>query len=278
MSKMEKEKIIEVKDLIFYYEDKKKVLDNVSFEIYKGEYVTLIGHNGSGKSTLAKLLSYILEPIDGKIYIEGEELNENSIKNIRSKIGIVFQNPDNQFIGSTVEDDIAFGLENRNVKQQEMVKIVKEFAKKVGMDKFLNKEPEELSGGQKQRVAIAGILALNLKIIIFDEATSMLDPEGVEEIRNLILAMKKENPELTVISITHDIEEAYLSDRVIILNEGKIYKNDVPNEVFKDEEEMRKIELDIPFVLKIKNELSKRNIIVPSEIKTIEGVAKFLCQ
>ncbi len=275
---MEKEKIIEVKDLIFYYEDKKKVLDNVSFEIYKGEYVTLIGHNGSGKSTLAKLLSYILEPIDGKIYIEGEELNENSIKNIRSKIGIVFQNPDNQFIGSTVEDDIAFGLENRNVKQQEMRKIVKEFATKVGMDKFLNKEPEELSGGQKQRVAIAGILALNLKIIIFDEATSMLDPEGVEEIRNLILTMKKENPELTVISITHDIEEAYLSDRVIILNEGKIYKNDVPNEVFKDEEEMRKIELDIPFVLKIKNELSKRNIIVPSEIKTIEGVAKFLCQ
>ena len=275
---MEKEKIIEVKDLIFYYEDKKKVLDNVSFEIYKGEYVTLIGHNGSGKSTLAKLLSYILEPIDGKIYIEGEELNENSIKNIRSKIGIVFQNPDNQFIGSTVEDDIAFGLENRNVKQQEMRKIVKEFATKVGMDKFLNKEPEELSGGQKQRVAIAGILALNLKIIIFDEATSMLDPEGVEEIRNLILTMKKENPELTVISITHDIEEAYLSDRVIILNEGKIYKNDRPEDVFKDEEEMRRIDLDIPFVLKIKNELSKKNILIPSEIKTIEGVAKFLCQ
>ena len=275
---MEKEKIIEVKDLIFYYEDKKKVLDNVSFEIYKGEYVTLIGHNGSGKSTLAKLLSYILEPIDGKIYIEGEELNENSIKNIRSKIGIVFQNPDNQFIGSTVEDDIAFGLENRNVKQQEMRKIVKEFATKVGMDKFLNKYPEELSGGQKQRVAIAGILALNLKIIIFDEATSMLDPEGVEEIRNLILTMKKENPELTVISITHDIEEAYLSDRVIILNEGKIYKNDRPEDVFKDEEEMRRIDLDIPFVLKIKNELSKKNILIPSEIKTIEGVAKFLCQ
>ena len=275
---MEKEKIIEVKDLIFYYEDKKKVLDNVSFEIYKGEYVTLIGHNGSGKSTLAKLLSYILEPIDGKIYIEGEELNENSIKNIRSKIGIVFQNPDNQFIGSTVEDDIAFGLENRNVKQQEMRKIVREFATKVGMDKFLNKEPEELSGGQKQRVAIAGILALNLKIIIFDEATSMLDPEGVEEIRNLILTMKKENPELTVISITHDIEEAYLSDRVIILNEGKIYKNDRPEDVFKDEEEMRRIDLDIPFVLKIKNELSKKNILIPSDIKTIEGVAKFLCQ
>ena len=275
---MEKEKIIEVKDLIFGYEKDSTILKCISFDIFKGEYVTLIGHNGSGKSTLAKLLSYILEPNSGKVYIEGQELNEKSIKDIRSKIGIVFQNPDNQFIGSTVEDDIAFGLENRNIKQDIMKKTVLEFAKKVGMDKFLNKEPEELSGGQKQRVAIAGILALNLKIIIFDEATSMLDPEGVEEIRKLILNMKEENPELTVISITHDIEEAYLSDRVIILNDGKVYKNDIPENVFKDEEEMRKIDLDIPFVLKIKNELAVRNIIIPKEIKTIEGVANFLCQ
>ena len=275
---MEKEKIIEVKDLIFGYEKDSTILKCISFDIFKGEYVTLIGHNGSGKSTLAKLLSYILEPNSGKVYIEGQELNEKSIKDIRSKIGIVFQNPDNQFIGSTVEDDIAFGLENRNIKQDIMKKTVLEFAKKVGMDKFLNKEPEELSGGQKQRVAIAGILALNLKIIIFDEATSMLDPEGVEEIRKLILNMKEENPELTVISITHDIEEAYLSDRVIILNDGKVYKNDIPENVFKDEEEMRKIDLDIPFVLKIKNELAARNIIIPREIKTIEGVANYLCQ
>ena len=275
---MEKEKIIEVKDLIFGYEKDSTILKCISFDIFKGEYVTLIGHNGSGKSTLAKLLSYILEPNSGKVYIEGQELNEKSIKDIRSKIGIVFQNPDNQFIGSTVEDDIAFGLENRNIKQDIMKKTVLEFAKKVGMDKFLNKEPEELSGGQKQRVAIAGILALNLKIIIFDEATSMLDPEGVEEIRKLILNMKEENPELTVISITHDIEEAYLSDRVIILNDGKVYKNDIPENVFKDEEEMRKIDLDIPFVLKIKNELAARNIIIPKEIKTIEGVANYLCQ
>ena len=275
---MEKEKIIEVKDLIFGYEKDSTILKCISFDIFKGEYVTLIGHNGSGKSTLAKLLSYILEPNSGKVYIEGQELNEKSIKDIRSKIGIVFQNPDNQFIGSTVEDDIAFGLENRNIKQDIMKKTILEFAKKVGMDKFLNKEPEELSGGQKQRVAIAGILALNLKIIIFDEATSMLDPEGVEEIRKLILNMKEENPELTVISITHDIEEAYLSDRVIILNDGKVYKNDIPENVFKDEEEMRKIDLDIPFVLKIKNELAARNIIIPKEIKTIEGVANYLCQ
>ena len=273
---MEQE-VIKVENLSFSYEKEKKILHNVSFSINKGEYVTLIGHNGSGKSTLAKLLSYILEPNKGKIYIDNEELNEKNIKNIRNKIGIVFQNPDNQFIGSTVEDDIAFGLENRNIKQEEMKKIVKEYSKKVGMENYLTKEPEELSGGQKQRVAIAGILALNLKIMIFDEATSMLDPEGVEEIRNLILKMKKENPDLTVISITHDIEEAYLSDRVIVLNEGKIYKNNIPSKVFENEEEMKKINLDIPFVLKIKNKLKTKGIEIDENIKTIEELAKYIC-
>ena len=273
---MEQE-VIKVENLSFSYEKEKKILNNVSFSINKGEYVTLIGHNGSGKSTLAKLLSYILEPNKGKIYIDNEELNEKNIKNIRNKIGIVFQNPDNQFIGSTVEDDIAFGLENRNIKQEEMKKIVKEYSKKVGMENYLTKEPEELSGGQKQRVAIAGILALKLKIMIFDEATSMLDPEGVEEIRNLILKMKKENPDLTVISITHDIEEAYLSDRVIVLNEGKIYKNDIPSKVFENEEEMKKINLDIPFVLKIKNKLKTKGIGIDENIKTIEELAKYIC-
>ena len=273
---MEQE-VIKVENLSFSYDKEKKILNNVSFSINKGEYVTLIGHNGSGKSTLAKLLSYILEPNKGKIYIDNEELNEKNIKNIRNKIGIVFQNPDNQFIGSTVEDDIAFGLENRNIKQEEMKKIVKEYSKKVGMENYLTKEPEELSGGQKQRVAIAGILALNLKIMIFDEATSMLDPEGVEEIRKLILKMKKENPDLTVISITHDIEEAYLSDRVIVLNEGKIYKNDIPSKVFENEEEMKKINLDIPFVLKIKNKLKTKGIEIDENIKTIEELAKYIC-
>lgn len=272
-----KEELISVKNLTFGYEKDKKILDNVSFSIYKGEYVTLIGHNGSGKSTLAKLLTYILEPNNGEIYIDGTLLNEESVSKIRQKIGIVFQNPDNQFIGSTVEDDIAFGLENRNIPTDEMKKRVLEFAKKVGMEKFLFKEPEELSGGQKQRVAIAGILALSLKIIIFDEATAMLDPEGVEDIKRLIFEMKKEDPELTFISITHDIEESYLSDRVIILNDGKIFKNGAPIDVFKDEESVKKIGLDIPFVLKIKNGL-KDKIEIPDEIKTIEGLAEFLCR
>lgn len=250
--------IIEVKNITFGYEKNEKILKNVSFSIKKGEYVTLIGHNGSGKSTLAKLLCFILEPDAGEIFIDGIKLEEKNVSEIRNKIGVVFQNPDNQFIGSSVEDDIAFGLENRNVSTLKMQEIVREFSEKVGMKDFLNKEPEELSGGQKQRVAIAGILALNLKIIVFDEATSMLDPEGVEEIRNLILKMKEEDPELTFISITHDIEECYLSDRVIILNNGQVYKNGVPNEVFVDEEYIKSIDLDLPFLMKAINIL-KRN-------------------
>ncbi len=278
---MNEEKIIEVKNLTFGYEKGERILDNVSFSISKGEYVTLIGHNGSGKSTLAKLLSFILTPDSGEIYIENQSLEEKSIDSIRNKIGIVFQNPDNQFIGSSVEDDIAFGLENRNIEQAKMKEIVKEYAKKVGMLEYIKKEPEELSGGQKQRVAIAGILALNLKIIIFDEATSMLDPEGVEEIRNLILEMKKEDKELTFISITHDIEEAYLSDRVIILNEGKIYKNDCPLKVFENEEEIKKIGLDIPFIMKITNKLKKDERFKDlnyDKIKNLKELSEIICQ
>lgn len=272
------EHIIEVNNLTFSYDKDKKILDDVSFYINKGEYVTLIGHNGSGKSTLAKLLSFLLEPESGEIYIDKEKLDEKSVGNIRNKIGIVFQNPDNQFIGATVEDDIAFGLENRMVETSKMHELVHEFASKVGMINELKKEPEELSGGQKQRVAIAGILALNLKIIIFDEATSMLDPEGVEEIRNLILKMKKEDKDLTFISITHDVEECFLSDRVIILNEGKIFKNDSPFKVFENEEDIKNIGLDIPFIMKLKKALKKENVEIEKDFNSLEELAKYICQ
>lgn len=274
----ETNKIIEVKNLCYSYTKEKEILEDVSFSVNKGEYVTLIGHNGSGKSTLAKLLVYILTPLKGEIYIDNELLNENSIKNIRNKIGIVFQNPDNQFIGSTVESDIAFGLENRNISRNKMKEIVSRVSNEVKMNEYLNKEPEELSGGQKQRVAIAGILALNLKIIIFDEATSMLDPEGVKDIRNLILEMKKRDSELTFISITHDIEECYLSDRVIILNNGKVFKNDAPNEVFKDIEELKRINLDVPFIIKLKALLDKNNIKYNKDTKDLEELTKSLCR
>ena len=274
---MKENAVIEVKNLTYEYEKDVEALDDVSFSINKGEYVTLIGHNGSGKSTLAKLLCYLLEPTSGEILLNGVKEDEKTVSDIRKTIGIVFQNPDNQFIGSTVEDDIAFGLENRNVEYKRMFDLVHEYAKKVHMDAFLNKEPSEISGGQKQRVAIAGILALGLKIIIFDEATSMLDPEGVEDIRRLIFDMKKEDKDLTFISITHDIEEAYYSDRVIILNKGKLFKDGKPEEIFSDYENLTKIGLDIPFVVKVKNSLSGNGVEIPKDINTIDELARYIC-
>ena len=273
------EKALEVKNLNFSYDSQEgtQTIKNISFYVSKGEYVALIGHNGSGKSTLAKLLAYLLEPQSGEIFIGDIKVCEKNIRKIRQSIGVVFQNPDNQFIGSTVEGDIAFGLENRAINRDKMIELVHKYSKLVGMDKFLNKSPEELSGGQKQRVAIAGILALGLKIIIFDEATSMLDPEGVEDIMHLVHEMKKENPELTFISITHDIEEAYLADRVIILNKGERVMDGKPEEVFADEDKITSIGLDIPFVLKVKNKLSESGIIIPKEIRRIEELSDFLC-
>lgn len=275
---MKKDAVIEVKNLTYEYEKNVEALDDVSFSIQKGEYVTLIGHNGSGKSTLAKLLCYLLEPTSGEVLLNGVKEDDKNIADIRRTIGIVFQNPDNQFIGSTVEDDIAFGLENRNVETKRMHELVQEYAKKVHMDSFLKKEPSEISGGQKQRVAIAGILALGLKIVIFDESTSMLDPEGVEDIRKLIFDMKKEDKDLTFISITHDIEEAYYSDRVIILNKGKLFKDGKPEEIFSDSESLTKIGLDIPFVIKVKNSLKENGISIPNEINSIEELARYICK
>lgn len=269
---------VQVKNVDFSYQEDEPVLNNVSFNIKKGQYVCLIGHNGSGKSTLAKLLAYLIEPLHGEIYINDLLLCEENVKKIRETVGIVFQNPDNQFIGSTVEDDIAFGLENRCIAHQEMHKIVREYAEKVDMARYLKKEPSELSGGQKQRVAIAGILALNLNIIIFDEATSMLDPEGVEEIKKLIFNMRKANPDLTFISITHDIEEAYLSDYVILLNKGNIYREGTPVEVFKDTKDLTELGLDLPFVLKVKKALKEKGMTIPDNIKSIEELSDYLCK
>ena len=191
-------------------------------------------------------------------------------------MGIIFQNPDNQFIGSTVEDDIALGLENHLVPTSKMDDIILEYATKVGMEEFLKKEPTSLSGGQKQRVAIAGVLAMKPKLIIMDESTSMLDPKGKREITELILRLRKEDPTLTILSITHDIEEAYLSDRVIVMNKGKIMFNDSPINVFKHEEELLEMDLDIPFVYKLKKELERNNLNVYSNEE--KEMVKELCQ
>ncbi len=251
---------IKITGLSFSYNEEKEVLNNLSLSIKKGSYCVVLGQNGSGKSTLAKLIMGLLEANSGSIIVNGLEVNVDNIYEIRKQTGIVFQNPDNQFIGATVRDDIAFGLENRQVPQIEMDPIINEYAKKTGMDKYLDKEPSNLSGGQKQRVAIAGVLAMRPNIIIFDEATSMLDPKGKREIKEIIVRLKKEIKDVTVLSITHDIEEALLADEIIILNKGKIVEQGSPKEVFKQVDKLPSYGLDIPFVYKLNEELKTLGI------------------
>ncbi len=252
-------------------------INDVNFDIYEGEYVALIGHNGSGKSTLAKLIIGLYVQLKGQIYIFDQEMNDDNVYELRRNLGIIFQNPDNQFIGSTGRDDIAFGLENDCIDTDTMKVLVDEFAEKVGMKEYLDKEPSNLSGGQKQRVAIAGALARKPKILIMDEATAMLDPKGRRDIRNLIKKMKDENPGLTIISITHDIDEAYQADKVIVLNKGKVFLSGTPEEVFEQSDKLLSIKLDIPFFHKLNKELKKEGINIDG-VGTLEGLVQKLCR
>ena len=268
---------LEIKNLCFSYEESRPVIDDISLSIDKGSFVVILGHNGSGKSTLAKLIVGLLEKKSGQIFFDGEEINRKNIRNLQTKTALVFQNPDNQFIGSTVEDDIAFGLENRQFPHDKMQEEIEKFAESVNMLDYLKKEPINLSGGQKQRVALAGALILRPEILILDEATSMLDPKGKMEILNLIQSIRKENPSLTVISITHDIEEAYLSDQVIVLKDGKIILDGNPNEIFKDEEKLKETHLSIPLIYKVKNKMRERGYDVKN-INTLEEAVDKLCQ
>lgn len=267
---------IEIKNLNFSYDQTQDVVKDVSFVVKKGSYTTLIGHNGSGKSTIAKLIIGLLEKEKGSILIDGEELNLETIEGIRRKIGIVFQNPDNQFIGATVRDDIAFGLENHQVAPSKMDEIIENYAKEVGMSEYLDHEPTRLSGGQKQRVAIAGILSMKPEILILDEATSMLDPEGKEDINNLVKQLHKEN-NMTILSITHDVEEVLKSDHVIVMYEGRIVKDGTPSEVMKNEEELVRLKLAAPYSVRLANELKKLGIPV-KQAWDMEGMVDELCQ
>lgn len=268
--------LIEVKNLKFSYDGKDNVINDVSFNIESGKYISIIGHNGSGKSTIAKLLMGLLEPNKDSIIAFGLPLDRKHVREIRKHIGIVFQNPDNQFIGTTVRDDIAFGLENRQVPQGKMDEIINTFASKVNMLEYLDKAPENLSGGQKQRVAIAGVLAMNPDVVIFDEATAMLDPRGKREIAESINMMREENPNLAIVSITHDIEEALKSDYIIVLNKGKIELQGSPKEVFSSPK-LEEMGLDYPFTYKLSSLLTEKGIKV-SDNSSIEGIVKEICR
>lgn len=247
--------MIKVKDLKFKYQGANQyALDNVSVTIPRGSYVAILGHNGSGKSTFSKLISGLYKPTSGEIYIDGIMIKKNSLRDIRKKIGIIFQNPDNQFIGSTVEDDLAFGLENANVDREKMKKIIQDLAAKVDMENFLDREPNSLSGGQKQRVAIASVLALNPEIIIFDEATSMLDPKGKEDVLKIIKDIQKTR-EKTLISITHDMDEAIMADYCIVFSKGKIIAFDESKNILNNSKIIEESKIDSPFIYKISSKI-----------------------
>lgn len=271
-------KILEVENLTFKYEENQEAptLDGVSFAVQSGEWVSIIGQNGSGKSTTARAIDGLLENVSGNIKIDGQILSSENVWALRQKIGMVFQNPDNQFVGATVEDDVAFGMENQGIPREEMILRVDQALKQVNMLEFKGKEPARLSGGQKQRVAIAGIIALRPEIIILDEATSMLDPTGRAEIMRVIREIKAEY-NLTVLSITHDLDEATLSDRVLVMRAGKIIKSAKPEELFGSGEDMINFGLDMPFTSNLAEDL-RADFNLPEKYLNEEELAELLAE
>lgn len=252
--------LLSVNDVSFRYQSSSAwILNNVNLSVQKGEWVAILGHNGSGKSTLAKTLNGLLFPEKGFINVEGIVLNKDNIWEIRKRVGMVFQNPDNQFVGATVRDDVAFGLENIGVPRDEIIKRITESLTQVGMLDYLDQEPHFLSGGQKQRVAIAGIFALRPSLMILDEATSMLDPIGRTEVIRVIRHLK-ESYEMSVISITHDLEEVIHADRVIVMNKGEVLMTGTPNEVFQHADTLLAIGLDVPFSIRLSRALKEKGI------------------
>ena len=254
-------------------------LRDLSLTINKGEWVAIIGHNGSGKSTFAKLLNYLLAPDEGEITVNDVVATEENMWTIRDMVGMVFQNPDNQFVGATVADDVAFGMENRGVPRDEMITRVDAALEEVQMMPFADREPARLSGGQKQRVAIASVLALQPKILILDEATAMLDPTGRREMLALVHELKaRMGDDLTVISITHDIDEAASADRVMVINDGELVETGLPAEIFANADQLRRFGLAVPFAEQLKEQLRLRGIAVPNEYLTTEGLVTWLWQ
>ena len=252
--------MIKIENLDFKYANSDSyALKNLSINIPHGKFIAVLGHNGSGKSTLSKILVGLYKPTNGKVTIDGITISQKTLRLIRKKIGIVFQNPENQFVGSTVEDDIAFGLENKQMTRQQMQKTVLKYAKIVNMETLLEHEPSSLSGGQKQRVAIASTLALDPKIIIFDEVTSMLDPKGKIEVINIIKKIQTDSSK-TLISITHDMDEAILADEIIVLANGKLVASGDPKTILNNKKITSLAKIDAPFIYKTSKALAFRKV------------------
>ncbi|MFC0424413.1 energy-coupling factor ABC transporter ATP-binding protein [Lactiplantibacillus plajomi] len=272
--------IIDVQHLNYRYPQQPETaltLRDVSFSVAAGEWVAIVGHNGSGKSTLAKNLNGLLAPVSGTVTVDGQVLSEETVWEIRKKIGMVFQNPDNQFVGATVADDVAFGLENQGVPRDEMLARVEQALKQVNMQEFATREPARLSGGQKQRVALAGMIAARPRILILDEATSMLDPRGRAEVLATIRQMKADG-QLTVLSITHDIDEAASANRIIVVNDGEVKEEGTPAEIFRHGENLIKMGLDMPYAERLKAALKRQGVQVPATYLTEKGMADWLWQ
>ena len=274
-------KIVEVNNVSFEYiteEDNFKAIDDLSLDIAEGEFLVIIGHNGSGKSTLSKNLNAILMPTKGNILIDGMDTREeNNLWDIRQTAGMVFQNPDNQIVATVVEEDVAFGPENLGLEPKEIRKRVDESLKSVGIYELKDRQPHLLSGGQKQRVAIAGIIAMKPKCIIFDEATAMLDPSGRKEVMSTIKRLNKEE-NISVIHITHFMEEAVDADRVIVMEKGKKVLEGTPRQVFSEVDMLKNIGLDVPYMTDLSRELQKEGLCIGSDILTVDEMVMKLCQ
>lgn len=272
--------LVKAAHLTFTYRGAKQpALQDVSFQIAQGSWTALIGPNGSGKSTITRLLDGLLMPDPGQrqIFIAGQQLTPERVWDLRKQIGIVFQNPDNQFVGATVEDDVAFGLENAQVPRTAMKSRVKQALAEVGMADYAGLAPVHLSGGQKQRVALAGIIALKPRLLILDEATSMLDPEGRRSILKLIQDLQQKTG-LTVLSVTHDLSEAQLADQVLLLVNGKLQAAGSPQAVFSQTELLQASGLELPFANKLQLELQKAGVQLPQKIKTSKELVAYLWQ
>lgn len=276
------EPIIQIQDVSFEYmnneEEEIAALDGVSLDIYKGEFVVIIGHNGSGKSTLAKHINGLLRPSQGRVLVMGMDTRDDDLVwKIRQKASMVFQNPDNQLVATVVEDDVAFGPENLGIPPKEIRKRVDEALKAVGMEAFAKSAPHYLSGGQKQRVAIAGIIAMRPEIIILDEPTAMLDPSGRREVIETIKRLNREEG-ITVVHITHYMEEAVDADRVVVMEKGKIVSQGTPKEIFSQVEMLKEIGLDVPQVTELAHELRKEGMDIPPDLLKVEEMVEILCQ